>query len=124
MPSVPAVAPKLTAVTVLVSPASGSVSLVSTLPVAGKPPEPLAMPPFSVASPVSATAVGAVFGVGVTTMLKVSLAARPPMIGGRDLDAEGAEIGGRRRAAERARRGGEGRARRAARSRRRRLPCR
>ena len=52
----------LTAVTVLVSPASGSVSLVSTLPVAGEPPEPLAIPPFSVASPVSATAVGGVFG--------------------------------------------------------------
>ena len=74
----PAVAPKLTAVTVLVSPASGSVSLVSTLPLAGEPPEPLAMPPFSVASPVSATAVGEVFGVVVTAILKVSLAARPP----------------------------------------------
>ena len=78
VPSVPAVAPKLTAVTVLVSPASGSVSLVSTLPVAGEPPVPLATPPFSVASPVSATAVGGVFGVVVTAILKVSLAARPP----------------------------------------------
>ncbi len=37
-PSVPLVEPKLTAVTVLVSPASGSVSLVSTLPVAAVPP--------------------------------------------------------------------------------------
>ena len=36
------------------------------------------MPPFSVASAVSATAVGAVFGVVVTTILNVSLAARPP----------------------------------------------
>ena len=36
------------------------------------------MPPFSVASAVSATAVGAVSGVVVTTILKVSLAARPP----------------------------------------------
>jgi hypothetical protein len=44
VPSVPAVAPKLTAVTVLVSPASGSVSLVSTLPLATTPPEPLATP--------------------------------------------------------------------------------
>jgi hypothetical protein len=61
VPSVPAVAPKLTAVTVLVSPASGSVSLVSTLPLATTPPEPLATPPFSVASPTSATAVGVVF---------------------------------------------------------------
>ena len=71
VPSVPAVAPKLTAVTVLVSPASGSVSLVSTLPVASEPPEPLATPPFSVASPVSATAVGAVLlppaGVNTTS---------------------------------------------------------
>ena len=45
---------------------------------ASEPPKPLATPPFSVASPVSATAVGAVFGVGVTMMLKVSLAASPP----------------------------------------------
>ena len=78
MPSVPATAPKLTAVTVLVSPASGSVSLVSTLPLAGEPPEPLAIPPFSVASAVSATAVGGVFGGVVTAILNVSLAARPP----------------------------------------------
>ena len=78
VPSVPAAAPKLTAVTVLVSPASGSVSLVSTLPLAGEPPEPLAIPPFSVASAVSATAVGGVFGGGATTILNVSLAARPP----------------------------------------------
>jgi hypothetical protein len=75
---VPATAPKLTAVTVLLSPASGSVSLVSTLPVAGEPPDPLATPPFSVASAVSATAVGAVFDGVVTTILNVSLAARPP----------------------------------------------
>ena len=36
------------------------------------------MPPFSVASPVSATAVGGVFGVDVTVILNVSLAVRPP----------------------------------------------
>src|SRR4029453_4317537 len=78
VPSVPATAPKLTAVTVLVSPASGSVSLVSTLPVAGEPPELLATPPFSVASAVSVTAVGGVFDVVVTTILNVSLGARPP----------------------------------------------
>ena len=36
------------------------------------------MPPFSVASAVSATAVGAASGVVVTTILKVSLAARLP----------------------------------------------
>ena len=36
------------------------------------------MPPFSVASAVSATAVGGVLGVVVTAMLNVSLAARPP----------------------------------------------
>ena len=45
---------------------------------AGEPPVPLATPPFSVALAVSATAVGAVLGVAVTAMLKVSLAARPP----------------------------------------------
>ena len=78
VPSVPFVAPNLTAVTVLVSLTSGSVSLVNTLPAAGEPPEPLAIPPFSVASPVSATAVGDVFGVVVTAILKVSLAARLP----------------------------------------------
>jgi len=77
-PSVPDVAPKTTAVTVLVSPASGSVSLVSTLPLATTPPEPLATPPFSVASPASATAVGALLPAVDTAMLKVSLAARPP----------------------------------------------
>ena len=52
--------------------------MVSTLPVAGEPPEPLAIPPFSVASAVSATAVGGGFGGGVTAILNVSLAARPP----------------------------------------------
>ena len=36
------------------------------------------MPPFSVALAVSATAVGGVFGVVVTTILNVSLAARLP----------------------------------------------
>ena len=56
-------APKLTAVTILVSPVSGSVSLVSTLPAADDPARPLATPPFSVALPVSATAVGAVLVV-------------------------------------------------------------
>ncbi len=56
----PLVEPKLTAVTVLVSPASGSVSLASTLPVAAVPPVPLFTQPFSVASPTSATAVGGV----------------------------------------------------------------
>lgn len=45
---------------------------------AGAPPEPLRAPPFSVASPVPATAVGAPFGVVDTVMLKVSLAARLP----------------------------------------------
>ena len=104
----PAVAPKLTAVTVLVSPASGSVSLVSTLPLAGEPPEPLATPPFSVASAVSATAVGAAFGVVVTAMLKVSLAARPPRSVAVTLTLERADICSRRRAAERPCRGIEG----------------
>ncbi|RWX12048.1 hypothetical protein EHI45_17795, partial [Rhizobium leguminosarum] len=56
------------AVTVLVSPASASVSLVSTLPLATTPPEPLATPPFSVALPVSATAVGVVFELGVVNI--------------------------------------------------------
>ncbi len=73
VPSVPLVVPKRTAVTVLVSPGSGSVSLVSTFPVAGDPPEPLAMPPFSVASPASATAVGAVLpGVDVVGLKTTS----------------------------------------------------
>ena len=61
VPAVPApsVPPVRTAVTVLVAPLSGSVSLVSTLPVASAPPLPLATPPASVAVPVSSVATGA-----------------------------------------------------------------
>ena len=57
-PAAVAWTPALTPLTVFVSPASMSVSLVRTLPVGLVPAVPLAVPPASTAVAVSATAIG------------------------------------------------------------------
>lgn len=72
---------------------------MNTFPVAGAPPEPLRTPPFSVASPVSATAVGAPFGVVETDVEGLAGGKTAEIVGGAP-DRYRTDIGGCRRAAE------------------------
>ena len=73
-----AIAVPLTIASVLVSPASGSVSLVSKLPAAlGVPAVPFAIPPSSTTLAVSGLATGAAL---VTPTLMVAVSATPPLV--------------------------------------------
>ena len=77
-PAAEAWTPASTPITVLVSPASGSVSFVSTLPLGLVPAVPLLTPPASTAVALSETAIGAsLTAVMLTVTLPVAVSAPP-----------------------------------------------